>query len=98
MLDRNLRIESLDEQIKVIHKSIFEIRFPDGTSKTLSEEQANQLYDSLGASAGQPPEQSQAPEVSEEKPEVSEEKPETVINAAHKRRRAITRLLPEVPF
>jgi len=81
----------LDEKIEVIQKSIFEIRFTDGTSTTLSEEQASQLYDSLGHHLHPQPAK---PPVSEE----SAEKTETSIGEAQKRRKNITRLMPDVPF
>ena len=80
----------MDEKIEVIHKSMFEIRFTDGTSKTLSEEQANQLYDSLGdhfrPQPAKPPDSESA------------EKTETLIGEAQKRRKNITQLMRKVPF
>lgn len=84
-------MQSLDKKVEVTHKSMFEIRFTDGTTKVLSEEQANQLYDSLGHQLRPEPAKSQA---SEE----SAEKTETLIGQAQERRRKITRLMPEVPY
>lgn len=70
---------------------MFEIRFTDGTKKILSEDQANQLYDSLGHHLRTQPAKSLA---SEE----SAEKTETLVGQAQERRRKITRLMPEVPY
>ena len=73
---------------------MFEIRFTDGTSKTLSEEQANQLYDSLGHHLSPQPAKLREDSPSEE----SVEKTETLIGQAQERRKKITRLMPEVPY
>ena len=83
-------MQSLDKKVEVTHKSMFEIRFTDGTKKILSEEQANQLYDSLGHHLSPQPAKSPSEE--------SAEKTETLIGQAQERRKKITRLMPEVPY